>query len=321
MPEQNQQSIQVDGYDLFVSYSMAPDYELSRRIENFLEGFHKLKISSDIKLKPLQVCRDGSSFSLHKIEKESADKNQSGDYVQQVLVEYLQRSKYLLVLCSYNAAKSRYVNFEISWFIQHKEIDKILIAVTEGEDLSVNSKHLFPVPAIEKELHERIYYDLRGYRKESKRWLKVRAFDEELTKLAAHLNDQAPDKILPAWRQEETKKLKRQRYIGGIAALVFLMLAVVAYFQRQQAIKNEEKAIANKNEALNNLKKYKVEQFGRNMRDGLIYFSANEDSFALREFLSADSIIAQYSDDTELIKQKDTLYCILERYDYQKNNK
>ena len=167
MPEVSQ-SPPVEAYDIFISYSMDPDYPLSRRIENFLESFHKLDVPNDIKLKPLVVCRDSSDFSLHKVRKDASDKQQADDYVQQVLVEYLQRSEYLLVLCSPNAVQSRYVNFELNWFIQNKGIDKVLVAVTHGADLSGDMQQFFPGAIIENNLHSRIYYDFRGFKKESK---------------------------------------------------------------------------------------------------------------------------------------------------------
>ncbi len=168
----------IRGFDLFISYSMDPDYQLSRRVENFLEGFHKVKLSSDVQLKPLQVCRDGSDFSLHKIKKEAPDDKQHFDFVQQVLIDYLSKSKFLLLLCSKNASRSKYVNFEVNWFIQNKGLDKVLLAVTEGEDLAGSTEQVFPLPVLTNKLQTAIYYDFRGFKKEAKRWIKVRQFEE-----------------------------------------------------------------------------------------------------------------------------------------------
>ena len=54
-------------FDLFLSYSTAPDYELGRKAESFLESFHNLIVDDRYTLKPLQICRDGSDFELHQI--------------------------------------------------------------------------------------------------------------------------------------------------------------------------------------------------------------------------------------------------------------
>ncbi|MEO5999699.1 MAG: TIR domain-containing protein [Chitinophagaceae bacterium] len=296
-------------FDLFISYSNDPDYQLSRKIEAFLESFHKLKTPKDVILKVLLACRDGSDFSLHSIKKQAAETARSDDFVEDVLVQYLQRSEYLLVLCSRKAALSKYVQLEIDWFIKNKGIDHVLLAVTEGNNLKEEEKEIFSENILQHKLHTKIFYDLRGFKKEAKGWQKVRDHEEELTNVAAFLNKETSGKILPLWRREERKKLKKQRYIGIAAALVFLTLAIVAFFQRQTAVRNEKIA-------LDNLKSFKKEQFQRNMRNGKAYFDAREFLFARKEFMNADSIIQQYPDDSSLVSQRGTL----KRFLQQSNN-
>jgi WD40 repeat protein len=223
-------------YDLFISYSTDPDYQLSRRIESFLESFHKIKFPEGVKLKSLAVCRDGSDFSLHAIKKKAMQHHEK-DYVNLVLEHYLQKSQYLLVLCSRNAALSSYVRFEIAWFLKNKGADYILLAVSEGNNFKEEKLEIFPADILKHNLQTKPFYDLRGFRKESKTWNTVRNHREELINLAAFLNDQTSGKILPLWRTEEVKKLKRQRLLIGAAALVLLIVALLAIFQRSDAIR------------------------------------------------------------------------------------
>lgn len=299
-------------YDLFISYSNDPDYQLSRKIEAFLESFHKLKTPDDVKLKTLAICRDGSDFSLHAVKKQAALKSNSEDYVEDVLVEYLRQSQYLLVLCSKKAALSKYVQVEIEWFLKNKGPDSIILGLTEGNNVKEEEHELFSASIIQYKLHQKIFYDLRGFKKEAKQWLKVRDAQEELTNIAAFLNNETSGRILPLWRRDERKKLKRQRYLGVAASIIFLGLAIVAFFQRQVAVKNEHIA-------LENLKSFKKEQFQRNLRNGMVYYSAKEYSFAVKEFKAADSIINQYPDDPLIKSQATTIRELIKECSQQKN--
>ncbi len=227
-------------YDVFISYSTDPDYKLARKVEEFLESFHKLRTSEDIKLKPLSVCRDGADFSLHSIRKRASGHPDGDGFVQDVLMEYLAKARYLLVLCSKNATLSNFVQFEIEWFVQNRGPDFILLAVTEGDRIRDEKKIIFSEIIIQNSLQTKIYYDLRGFRKESKQWEKVRDFEEELTNFAAFLNNETSGRILPLWQKAERKRLQKQRYISGIASLIFLLLAVAAFFQRREAVRQKE---------------------------------------------------------------------------------
>ena len=296
-------------YDLFISYSNDPDYNLSRKIEAFLESFHKLRTPVEIKLNPLSVCRDGSDFSLHSIKKQSPDTPEGLDFVKSNLIGYLRQSRYLLLLCSKNSTISDYVQFEINWFLENNGVDSILLAVTEGDNIQAELASLFSPIILQNKIHTKPFYDFRGFKKTSKNWKKVRNHDEELTNLAAHLNNETSGRILPVWRREEQKKIKRQRYIGVMAAIVFLVLSVVAVFKWQEAV-------SNKNQALESLNKLGKEQFRRNMRNGVIFLEAEEFTFALKEFLAADSIISKYPTDNYLLSQKDTISHLIKRSRY-----
>lgn len=223
-------------YDLFISYSTKPDYALSRKVESFLESFHRLKTPEGIKLKPLSVCRDGSDFSLHSISKDKPESSQQNAQIQTVLADYLQQSRYLLVLCSRNSAISEYVRFEIEWFIQNKGLGAVLLGVTEGENVREQATEIFSPALIQHKLHSKIFYDFRGFKNESKHWQKVRDYEEELTNLAAHLNGQTSGKILPLWQREEAKKRKKRLFITGVALAVLIIMGLLfgySYFQRR----------------------------------------------------------------------------------------
>jgi len=52
-------------YDGFLSYSSRSDYGTARRIESFLESFHKVA-GRTASIQPLQICRNGSDFHLRR---------------------------------------------------------------------------------------------------------------------------------------------------------------------------------------------------------------------------------------------------------------
>src|SRR5689334_13203548 len=101
-----------------ISYSTDPDYHLSQRVESFIETFHRLKTPPGITLKAVQVCRDGSDFSIQRALKEASGSTEG--VVESLIETYLAESEYLVVLCSSQTPQSRYVGFEIDWFLKNK---------------------------------------------------------------------------------------------------------------------------------------------------------------------------------------------------------
>ena len=284
-------------YDLFLSYSTDPDYALSRKVESFLESFHKLKVPQNIALRKLSVCRDGSDFTMQGMKRDAEESADPSLFIKNILKQYLEDSDYLLVLCSVNARVSQFVQFEINWFIQNKGPEKVLLGITECDVSVENYDSIFPPAILDLSIHHRPYYDFRKFKKNHAEWKRVRDYEEELTNLAAHLNNQTSGVILPFWQRQEKRKLRRQRFIGIAVASFFAALSIVAFFQRQAAVNNAR--IANEN-----LKKFKKEQLQRNIRNGIVYLDAQEDSFAVAEFMAADSIIAAYPTDSSIVSQK-----------------
>jgi len=132
-------------YDLFLSYSQNPDYGLARYIEGFLESFHAMPTPNQIRLRTLSVCRDGSDFSLPKLQTLSSNGVAT---VRELITHELNKTKNLLVLCSEAAASSEWVRFEAEWFLANKGPDKITLAMTEGFDPSAEPERYIPDPLL-----------------------------------------------------------------------------------------------------------------------------------------------------------------------------
>ena len=225
----------------FISYSTDPDYRLSQRVESFIETFHRLRTPPGITLKAVQVCRDGSDFSIQRALKEASSSTEGG--IENLIESYLAESEYLVVLCSSQTPRSRYVGFEIDWFLKNKGWECVLLAVTEGKDPATNPGEVFPQAVIEAGLHRKPFYDFRGFKGRAARdWIKVRDSEEELANLAALLHEGTSGRLMPIWQREAVRKARKQRMVFAGAAIVFAAIAGVAFWQRSLATKARDRA-------------------------------------------------------------------------------
>lgn len=149
-------------FDAFISYSTSTDYQQARKIESFLEGFHKAFASKGRAIRSMQICRDGSDFRLPSVR--HGDPGSPGsDTVWSVIVSELEKSRYLMVLCSAGSVRSPWVAKEIAWMRENRGNEWILPVVMDGEDPVTSPEDCFPSEIRVANLHvDRIWYDLRG---------------------------------------------------------------------------------------------------------------------------------------------------------------
>lgn len=211
-------------YHSFISYSMDPDYSMVRKMESFLESFHKLKTPAEIELKPLQMCVDGSDFSIQKIKKKDGK-----NAVAAIIESYLEQSEELLVMCSAKSAASPWVNLEICWFLENRGTDAIRLAVTEGTNPTEHPEEVFSPSIIEAKLHKKPWYDFRETRgKEAKNWVKVKNFEDERCRLAADLNNVSSGEVQPIWYRQQRRTLRKRIGISAATILLLFIIGAVA---------------------------------------------------------------------------------------------
>ena len=200
---------------------------------------------NQIRLRTLSVCRDGSDFSLPKLQTLSSNGVAT---VRELITHELNKAKNLLVLCSEAAASSEWVRFEAEWFLANKGPDKITLAMTEGFDPSAEPERYIPDPLLKAGLGGQVWYDLRGFKKaESRKWSKVRLLEDECVQLACHLNGSTLGEIRPLYFAEQ-ERLKRQRRrwstVVGTLLTVFAVLAIgfgIVSVDRQRSERNAQK--------------------------------------------------------------------------------
>lgn len=226
-------------YDAFLSYSTDPDYHLARDLESFLETFHELPRTADMGVRPLRVCRDGSDFRVPRNARSASEIASASE----IITRHLERSEYLVVICSQNAALSPWVLFECNWFLEHRGASRILLCVSEGADPKVDDASLFPEPLKAAGLPGQIWFDLRGLNgRRAKKWEKVREYDDERVRIAAELLGVAAGEIRPVWLRERERlarrdTVRRRSVLGG---LTFLALTAVFFFARSRIAQDHD---------------------------------------------------------------------------------
>lgn len=264
-------------YNAFLSYRSTTDYNRARKIETFLEAFHKNAGSKSVAIPQLQICRDGSDFTLPQTHRSGngskPDEAEAGvDPIWPIIQAELSRSKFLVVLCSPGSVSSPYMVKEINWFMANRGAEWIIPVVTEGADPKTKPEECFPAELISSRLHESlIWYDLRGLDR-SQRAADIKDHEDELVRLAADLLnwDSASHGPLAAiWQREQWKRRRRQSFMALAAAalvLVFGGYALVSAQQREQALLELESTLR-KNEQLQTDRQQAIDQRDREVAE------------------------------------------------------
>ncbi|HEY0375640.1 MAG TPA: TIR domain-containing protein [Pyrinomonadaceae bacterium] len=233
-------------YDAFISYSSRYDYNRARKVESFLESFHRIHAPAGSTIRRLQICRDGSDFKL-PVNRGAVPLEQD-DPVWDIIRAELVKSRYLIVLCSPGAVASAWMSKEISWALDHSGAEWILPVVTEAKDPINQPDECFPAELRAANIHQtRIWYDLRGSDKQAGT-VKVRDYEDELVRLASDLLGWEADKYGPlaaVWEREQLKRRRRQATIAIIVAAVLIAVAGVAIWQAVVAKWQARRARAN----------------------------------------------------------------------------
>lgn len=221
----------------FISYS-SRDKKVATWLRKRLEGYPIPKIFQDY------VLADGTKLgSRIKPVFRDRDELTGSSELGPSIYRALEQSRYLIVLCSKNSARSRWVNKEIEDFQAMGRKDRILALILDGEPNASGNPNFpddeecFP-PALRYPNAEPIAGDLRKEADGKERgFLKVLAG-------VAELNFDA------LYRRHERAQRQRRMIIGSVAALVIAALAGLSWFamvQRTEAVRHrgtaEERAV------------------------------------------------------------------------------
>ncbi|MDH4462064.1 MAG: toll/interleukin-1 receptor domain-containing protein [Flectobacillus sp.] len=219
----------------------------------------------------------------------------AGSLTEQIITG-LKESKYLIVIASKNSANSTWVREEIANWHQLNcdengfitNFNFILIDDVIEWDYVNRDFDKFKttaLPTFEKKIFKElpIWANIQLYCKDGKVYTSNSNFEWEIAKVKGLLLGLKPDEII-----DEASRGKRLfRITSGIIISILLILSVFAYYQRNEAILQKREAVLQKDnavaktkEALYNLKKFKLEEFERNFKNGNTYLEAEEYCFA-----------------------------------------
>lgn len=197
-------------YDAFISYSHAADGKLASALGAELQRFGK----PWYKRRSLNLFRNQTSLSATPA-------------LWAAIEQALQSSRYFLLLASPEAAASPWVQKEIAWWLEHKPLQTLLIALTRGNirwdlvvgDFDWDATDLLPPNLKGVFTEEPLWVDLRWVSDEKNLSLRNPRFLDAVADLAAPLLGHPKEDTLNAhvrrtgddreqWRRREAEQLQ-----------------------------------------------------------------------------------------------------------------
>jgi tetratricopeptide (TPR) repeat protein len=218
-------------YDAFISYSHAKDKPIAAALQSVVQTLGK----PWYKRRSLRLFRDDTSLS-------------ATPHLWPSIELALGQSRFLILLASADSARSPWVGKEVAYWLDHKSIDTLLIAVTDGEvswdpagaDFTWSEATPLPVFLKGRFPTEPKWVDLRAYRDGASKG--DRRFTELGADFAAAIHDVPKEDLL----SEEVRQQRRALSLAWSAVVLLMMLGGAAGWQWRAAVKAEQLAIEQK---------------------------------------------------------------------------
>lgn len=214
-------------YDAFISYSHASDRALAASLQSAIQRLGK----PWYRRRALRLFRDDTSLSA------SPDLWSSIEYA-------LQRSRFLILMASPEAAASPWVDREVAWWLDHRSPDTLLIALCDGELVwdpaagkFVSSAAMPVPPTLQVRLNDEPFWiELRSYRKGARN--RDSRFAHLAANFAATIHGVAKEDLL----SEEVRQQRRALRLAGSAAVLLAVFLGLAAWQWQVARSQRDRA-------------------------------------------------------------------------------
>jgi tetratricopeptide (TPR) repeat protein len=216
----------VQNYDAFISYTHARDMPIASRLQSQMQRLGK----PWYRRRALRIFRDDTSLSVTPALEPS-------------LEAALRQSRFLILLTSLDAAHSRWVSREVQFWLDNKNTDSLLIALTSGElnwdegagDFSWSDQTPLPLNLKGKFRTEPLWADLRPFRDPS-------SSDAKLLPVAANLASAIHGIPKEDLLSEELTQQRRAKLLAWSAAACLFVLACAAAWQWRQAVLQRDRA-------------------------------------------------------------------------------
>jgi WD40 repeat protein len=216
-------------YDAFISYSHAKDKRIAEALQSVVQRLGK----PWYRRRALRVFRDDTSLS-------------ATPHLWPSIETALGESRYLIVLASPEAAASQWVNREVAHWLEHKSINTLLIAVTDGELAWDNAAGDFarprrmPLPPVlaRRFPTEPKWVDLRAYRDGADP--RDTRFTELAADFAATIHGTPKEDLL----SQEVIQQRRALRLAWSVATTLVVLITFAGWQWWEAYRAQKVALA-----------------------------------------------------------------------------
>ena len=170
----------------------------------------------------------------------------------------METSKWFILLATPEAAKSEYVNREVSWWVEHRGVETILLVRGAGEIVWDTQRSGFrvgaasAVPSSLADVYEEEprWVDLSWFKDDSDR--SDPRFEAAVADLASAIRDVDRDELVGD-NIREAKKLRRVTRLGLASLVVLLILSLaaslLAFTQRVEATNRRDEALTQANVA------------------------------------------------------------------------
>ncbi len=217
-------------YGAFISYSHVGDREFVREFQRGLERFAK----PWNKIRSTRIFRDESNLT-------------AAPGLWSVLEEALESSEWFILVASTESAASEWVQKEVLWWLERREVDRILIVLTSGEirwDEVRNDFDSEVTTAVPKALHgvlpqEPLWVDARWSRDAGTYDIDDPRMRQTVVDVASPVRGVDKDTLVgEAEREHRRTRRVTRAAIVGLATLLVMALAStgLAWVQRNAAV-------------------------------------------------------------------------------------
>jgi tetratricopeptide (TPR) repeat protein len=216
-------------YDAFISYSHARDKPVASALQTVLQKLGK----PWYRRRALRIFRDDTSLA-------------ATPELWPAIEQALGQSRYLIVLASPQLAASHWCGLEVAYWLEHKSLDTLLIALTEGDLAWDRTQNDFiwndttPLPPI-----------LKGRLRGEPKWIDLRTHREVPDARDAHLIDSSADFAAAIHGMpkedllsQEVRQQKRALRLAWAAAAALMLLTAGAGWQWWEAETARRAALA-----------------------------------------------------------------------------
>lgn len=225
----------VREYDAFLSYSHSADARLAPAVRKCLQGlgrpWHRLRA--------MRVFQDQTNLAANPD-------------LWKTIESALQRSRYFVLMASPQAAASPWVGHEIGYWLEHRERETFLIALTGGEiawDQAAGDFDWLRTTALPERLRgwfaaEPLWVDLTWARRDTPLSLRYSRFRDAVATLAATIRGVPKENLEGEDIRQHRRMIRTVTSVTVTVVVALTLLSVVAVQQASDAHRQADNAMA-----------------------------------------------------------------------------